>query len=112
MSVRDGQPAKVATNKGSTPVLSENILAPKAEDGSSPKDYLGLVASNSNTEEPLRGPNGEEYPSKRDLETLRRVKGHISPIIYTIAFIELCERFAYYGTTAVCKYLPFFLLFL
>ncbi|KAI0869897.1 POT family protein [Hypoxylon argillaceum] len=101
MSVRDGQPAKVPTNEGSTPVLPENILAPKAEDGSSPKDYLGLVASSSNTEEPLRGPNGEEYPSKRDLETLRRVKGHISPIIYTIAFIELCERFAYYGTTAV-----------
>ncbi|KAI1803196.1 PTR2-domain-containing protein [Daldinia bambusicola] len=52
-------------------------------------------------EEPLRGPNGEEYPTKEELDTLRRVKGPINLIIYTIAFVELCERFAYYGTTAV-----------
>ncbi|RYP42684.1 hypothetical protein DL767_000053 [Monosporascus sp. MG133] len=51
--------------------------------------------------EALRGPNGEEYPTAKDLETLRRVKGPINWIIYTIAFIELCERFAFYGTTAV-----------
>lgn len=52
----------------------------------------------------LRGPNGEEYPTAEELQTLRRVKGHINWIIYTIAFIELCERFSYYGTTAVCMY--------
>jgi POT family proton-dependent oligopeptide transporter len=23
---------------------------------------------------------------------------------YTVAFVELCERFSYYGTTAVCMY--------
>ncbi|KAH9905870.1 PTR2-domain-containing protein [Xylariomycetidae sp. FL2044] len=65
-----------------------------------------LVASASNSgsdshEQRLHGPNGEEYPTKEELATLRRVKGPISWIIYTIAFIELCERFAYYGTTAV-----------
>ncbi|KAI0129181.1 POT family protein [Xylariales sp. AK1849] len=49
----------------------------------------------------LTGPNGEEYPTKEELVTLRRVKGRIDWIIYTIAFCELCERFAYYGTTAV-----------
>ncbi|KAI2631326.1 PTR2-domain-containing protein [Hypomontagnella submonticulosa] len=49
----------------------------------------------------IRGPNGEEYPTAEELKTLRRVKGRINWIIYTIAFIELCERFAYYGTTAV-----------
>ncbi|KAI2616821.1 PTR2-domain-containing protein [Hypoxylon sp. NC1633] len=57
--------------------------------------------SGSDVEERLRGPNGEEYPTKEELDTLRRVKGPIDWIIYTIAFIELCERFAYYGTTAV-----------
>jgi POT family proton-dependent oligopeptide transporter len=51
----------------------------------------------------LRGPNGEEYPTEQELQTLRRIRGSISWIIYTIAFCELCERFAYYGTTAVCK---------
>lgn len=52
----------------------------------------------------IRGPNGEEYPTAEELKTLRRVKGRINWIIYTIAFIELCERFAYYGTTAVCTF--------
>lgn len=51
--------------------------------------------------ENLRGPNGEEYPTQDELLKLRRVKGSIGWIIYTIAFCELCERFAYYGTTAV-----------
>lgn len=54
----------------------------------------------------LRGPNGEEYPTAEELSTLERVKGPITWIIYTIAFIELCERFAYYGTTAVCECRP------
>ncbi|KAI1412806.1 POT family protein [Hypoxylon sp. FL1857] len=70
----------------------------------SPKEHdLAAVASGSGSdiEVRLRGPNGEEYPTKEELDTLRRVKGPINWIIYTIAFIELCERFAYYGTTAV-----------
>ncbi|KAJ2985844.1 hypothetical protein NUW58_g5319 [Xylaria curta] len=97
-----GQPIEVVeAAKGNTPALQEKVSTPDKEGIIDPKDYVGPLASGSDTDEPLRGPNGEEYPSKRDLETLRRVKGHISPIIYTIAFIELCERFAYYGTTAV-----------
>ncbi|ETS76533.1 hypothetical protein PFICI_11920 [Pestalotiopsis fici W106-1] len=55
----------------------------------------------SDSTEILRGPNGEEYPTQDELNKLRRVKGPINWIIYTIAFCELCERFAYYGTTAV-----------
>ncbi|TRX90668.1 hypothetical protein FHL15_008443 [Xylaria flabelliformis] len=86
--------------KGRAPSLEEKVSTPD-RDAIAMKDDVGPAASGSDTDEPLRGPNGEEYPSKRDLETLRRVKGRISPIIYTIAFIELCERFAYYGTTAV-----------
>ncbi|KAI0104689.1 POT family protein [Nemania sp. FL0031] len=102
MSTGGGQPIDaVEAARGSVPALEEKVLTPDKDDIINPKDDVGAVASGSDTDELLRGPNGEEYPSKRDLETLRRVKGHISPIIYTIAFIELCERFAYYGTTAV-----------
>ncbi|TGJ81412.1 hypothetical protein E0Z10_g7355 [Xylaria hypoxylon] len=102
MSTGDRKSADVVgAAKDDAPALDEAISTPERENPINPKDDLGAVASGSDTDEPLRGPNGEEYPSKRDLETLRRVKGHISPIIYTIAFIELCERFAYYGTTAV-----------
>lgn len=41
--------------------------------------------------------------SDRDLKKLRRVSGPIPWQAYSIAFVELCERFSYYGTTAVCK---------
>lgn len=45
----------------------------------------------------------EVYPTVEELRTLRRVAGQISWITFSIAFVELCERFSYYGTTAVCE---------
>lgn len=103
MSTGGGQPIEaVEAARGHAPALREKVLTPDKDGVIDPRDDASGVVSASDTDEVLRGPNGEIYPSKRDLETLRRVKGHISPIIYTIAFIELCERFAYYGTTAVC----------
>lgn len=47
--------------------------------------------------------DGKEYPTAEEVETLRRVCGSIPWAAYTIGFIELCERFSYYGTTIVCK---------
>ena len=41
--------------------------------------------------------------TQEELDTLRRVSGKIPWSAYTIAFVELCERFSYYGTTVVCK---------
>lgn len=40
-------------------------------------------------------------PSEEDLDSLRRVPAPLPWIAFTVAFVELCERFAYYGTTAV-----------
>ena len=51
----------------------------------------------------VRGPEGEEYPTAEEVEKLRRVCGTVPWSSYTIAFVELCERFSYYGTTVVCK---------
>lgn len=50
--------------------------------------------------------NGEddEYPTDEEIETLRHVPGRIPWICFTVAFVELCERFAYYGTTIVRKF--------
>ncbi|KAJ5114281.1 oligopeptide transporter [Penicillium alfredii] len=45
-----------------------------------------------------RPPN---LPTPEEFETLRRVSGPIPWTAYTVAFVELCERFSYYGTTAV-----------
>lgn len=42
-------------------------------------------------------------PTAEELVTLRRVANKIPPWLFTIAFIELCERFSYYGSTVVCK---------
>lgn len=42
-------------------------------------------------------------PTNEELANLRRVSGKIPWTAYTVAFVELCERFSYYGTTAVCK---------
>ncbi len=40
-------------------------------------------------------------PTKEELKMLRRVSGSINWQMMTITFIEFCERFSYYGTTAV-----------
>jgi hypothetical protein len=45
----------------------------------------------------------EEVPTDEELHTLRRVADKIPWKVYTIAFVELCERFSYCGTTFVCK---------
>ncbi|KAJ5160750.1 peptide transporter ptr2 [Penicillium canariense] len=53
------------------------------------------------------GADGEDealqkvYPNEDDLRNLRRIAGHVPWTTYTVAFVELCERFSYYGTTAV-----------
>lgn len=48
-------------------------------------------------------PEGLQAPTTEELATLRRVPNHIPAKLFTIAFIELCERFSYYGCTVVCK---------
>jgi|SRR5690242_17800023 len=53
----------------------------------------------------LIGPNGEQYPTDEDWTTLRRVYGKVNWMIYVIGVVEMCERFAYYGTTAVCMWI-------
>lgn len=60
-------------------------------------------AEGSTSGESLRGPNGEEYPTEEEIKSLRRVCGTVPWSSYTVAFVELCERFSYYGTTVVCK---------
>lgn len=43
----------------------------------------------------------DEHITEEDLQELRRVSGKIPWQAYTIAFVELCERFSYYGATVV-----------
>ncbi|KIW73101.1 hypothetical protein PV04_01245 [Phialophora macrospora] len=43
----------------------------------------------------------DDEVTEADLNTLRRVSGKIPWTAFTVAFVELCERFSYYGTTVV-----------
>ena len=54
---------------------------------------------------PDNGLDDPEWPSPtlEELSTLRRVAHKIPLKLLSIAFVELCERFSYYGTTVVCK---------
>lgn len=47
------------------------------------------------------GEDLEDFPSEEDIRTLRRVADYIPPKLFTIAFVEACERFSYYGTVVV-----------
>lgn len=42
-----------------------------------------------------------DAPTDEELKTLRRVADHIPFKLFTIAFVELCERFSYYGSVIV-----------
>jgi hypothetical protein len=70
-------------------------------EGTSEEKYLGrgsigIVASTS--DDPL----DSEHKINEDDLRLRRVSGKIPWTAYSVAFVELCERFSYYGTTVVC----------
>lgn len=43
----------------------------------------------------------DDFPTEDELRTLRRVSGKIKWSMYTIAFVELCERFSYYGSSVL-----------
>lgn len=48
-----------------------------------------------------------ERPTEAEEQCLRRVSGKVPWMAYSIAFVEMCERFSFFGTTAVCKLLLF-----
>ncbi|KAH7009978.1 POT family-domain-containing protein [Ilyonectria destructans] len=49
----------------------------------------------------VSGDDHDDTPTEEDLRTLRRVSGVIKWSMYTIAFVELCERFSYYGSSVL-----------
>ncbi len=45
--------------------------------------------------------NWPNKPTPEQMRTLRRVSGKIKWAMWTIAFVELCERFSYYGSAVL-----------
>ncbi|BCS21429.1 putative MFS peptide transporter [Aspergillus puulaauensis] len=86
--------------------IGEVVAAQKNAQLPSEKD---LIAKEAIVEESIpQYPAGEEnealnklHPTTEEMQTLRRVAGPLNWITFSVAFVELCERFSYYGTTAV-----------
>jgi POT family proton-dependent oligopeptide transporter len=55
-----------------------------------------IASSNGATEE--YNNDDDDSPTDEELKTLSRVADKIPWRVYTVAFVELCERFSYYGT--------------
>ncbi|KAH6682193.1 peptide transporter PTR2-A [Plectosphaerella plurivora] len=58
-------------------------------------------AANTNKYDSDSEEDWEDKPTPEDLQTLRRVSASIQWSIYTIAFVECCERFSYYGSAVL-----------
>ncbi|KAK4219607.1 peptide transporter-like protein [Rhypophila decipiens] len=83
------------------PVDTENATIVGAAKDEGREIALTKDASAPDYKVSLDGHDDNRAPTEEELHTLRRVPEKIPWNIYTIAFIELCERFSYYGTTAV-----------
>ena len=95
----DLEAAEVAKSHGrvlSTLVNEKNLLSEGREQ--LPPDINGDFKH-----VPVGGGELEEFPTEEERRTLRRVSGAVPWTAYTVALVELCERFSYYGTTAVCE---------
>jgi len=88
-------------SKSHAPQLTD---APAAPGPINEKNEKRLTIADDSSQTPsFVDPDGKEYPTAEEIQTLRRVRGAVPWSAYTIGFVELCERFSYYGTTQVCK---------
>ena len=86
--VAQGHEPKIAT-----PIYEQNFSL-------SEKPQVGTVSTDLSSHDA----DYADKPTEEELRTLPRISGAIPWSAYTIAFVELCERFGYYGTTVVCMY--------
>ena len=88
-------------SKANAPQLNDVPAAPGEFNEKKDKE-LSVPGDGSSQASDFVNDDGKVYPTAEEVETLRRVAGSIPWSAFTIAFVELCERFAYYGTTVVC----------
>lgn len=93
----DIAPSSEQLHEGSA--IDQEVVLPPTFESKSTKQHEFYTHDDLLSDEDNRG----EYPTDEELETLRRVSGRVPWKAYTLAFVELCERFSYYGTTVVCE---------
>ncbi len=89
----------IATNEA--PILAQARVDEAALAGTAAEKRLGRGSVDVNSDQDTSSALDDEV-TEADLNTLRRVSGKIPWTAFTVAFVELCERFSYYGTTVVC----------
>lgn len=67
-----------------------------------PPVFEGHAVEEQAVYEVFEGQQGTE-PTADEIATLRRVADKVPLGVYSVAFVELVERFSYYGTTVVCE---------
>lgn len=94
--------------KSNAPQVLDVPAAPGPLEKNEKELYIAHDSSQppSTTRGSFSADEGEEYPTAEEVQTLRRVCGPIPWSAYTIGLVEMCERFSYYGTTAVCASSP------
>lgn len=89
---------------------SQEVEVQRAADSSAPEkvpvgmDEKSVGAAVYNSSHGSLDNINRQAPTMEELTSLRRIPGKIPWIAFSIAFVELCERFSYYGTTIVCEY--------
>ncbi|KKZ64471.1 POT family proton-dependent oligopeptide transporter [[Emmonsia] crescens] len=86
---------------------SQEVEVQRAADSSAPEkvpvgmDEKSVGAAVYNSSHGSLDNINRQAPTLEELTSLRRIPGKIPWIAFSIAFVELCERFSYYGTTIV-----------
>ncbi len=65
------------------------------------KDHHALDSATETESHVIEPLSGDIRPTKEDIQVLRRIPDAIPWPAYLIAYVELAERFSYYGSTAV-----------
>jgi len=91
----------IASNEG--PIIAQAQVPEALLAGSTREKQLGRGSIDGSIREDDSTLDSYDEVTEEELRTLRRVSGNIPWTAFTVAFVELCERFSYYGTTVVCK---------
>ncbi|KIV90038.1 hypothetical protein PV10_07384 [Exophiala mesophila] len=89
----------IATNEG--PIIAQAAVPAAPLAGTVAEKQLGRGSIDGNVQERRPSFDEDDEVTEEELHTLRRVSGKIPWPAFTVAFVELCERFSYYGTTVV-----------
>ncbi|KAK5558635.1 hypothetical protein LTR46_002824 [Exophiala xenobiotica] len=92
-SLPNGLYSRVSTSSERSDSGLESI---RSRGGSLSGSKAYIASSNGATEE--YNDDDDDCPTDEELKTLSRVADKIPWRVYTVAFVELCERFSYYGT--------------